>query len=287
MEWAVFFVLISLSCAVIFFLLFNWFKKDKSKPVYKMVSYWFAIIFTSVAVFFLAIFIFLDSIFGSTDCTDFDIKYGKEIILGEDDGLMYTDWVKFYDNNTFHIFSRQIEANGVYRLSNDTIQLEYNADCDVTILPKVFVLDKVSLQGYSIINNTIDTTSFFYFSRYNVLDSLFNSKVKVDEDLVSDSILEPIIEKDSKRKLKYLFFSNGGLLGYFNDGTVSGCSKCDVLKSNIEMLSEIEPHLNYTVSNTGELILAGDLEGMIPIEINKDGVQEWAIIDYKEIITIK
>jgi hypothetical protein len=30
-----------------------------------------------------------------------------------------------------------------------------------------------------------------------------------------------------------LFTANGGMLGYFNDGTVVGCPRCDFCESNI------------------------------------------------------
>lgn len=35
-----------------------------------------------------------------------------------------------------------------------------------------------------------------------------------------------------KRKLAYLYVANGGLIGYFNDGTVVGCPKCDFCRNN-------------------------------------------------------
>ena len=43
-----------------------------------------------------------------------------------------------------------------------------------------------------------------------------------------------------KRKLAYLYVANGGLIGYFNDGTVVGCPKCDLCRNNISSLYKMK-----------------------------------------------
>ncbi len=40
-----------------------------------------------------------------------------------------------------------------------------------------------------------------------------------------------------ERKLRYLSATNGGLIGYFSDGTIASCPRCDLIKSNVENLS--------------------------------------------------
>jgi hypothetical protein len=43
-----------------------------------------------------------------------------------------------------------------------------------------------------------------------------------------------------KRKLAYLYVANGGLIGYFNDGTVVGCPTCDLCRNNISSLYKMK-----------------------------------------------
>ena len=151
---------------MIVYLLFHWFKTDKSKPVYKMVSYWITSILTSFGIWIVGIFVFLNAILGSSDYTVSDIKYGKEVLAGENDGLMYTDRIKLYDNNTFHILSHQIESNGYYSILNDTVKLEYNKEYDKTILPDLYVIKGKGMYGYSFKGSIFDSSWDHYFGIY-------------------------------------------------------------------------------------------------------------------------
>ena len=131
-----------------------------------MVSYWATATLTSLGLMILGTFIFLNAMFGSSDYTVSKIKYGKEVIAGEDDGLMYTDWIKLYDNNTFHILSYQVESNGYYSIVNDTIRLEHNDEYDEIILPDIFVIKNKGIYGYRYKDNCIDTSYYIYFGLY-------------------------------------------------------------------------------------------------------------------------
>ncbi|MBK8586838.1 MAG: hypothetical protein IPN88_15995 [Bacteroidetes bacterium] len=56
---------------------------------------------------------------------------------------------------------------------------------------------------------------------------------------------------DSANKLlKYLFYSNGGLRGYFDDGTITGCPKCDLTQENLNSL--------YSSQVIGTYVIEGD-----------------------------
>jgi len=85
------------------------------------------------------------------------------------------------------------------------------------------------------------------------------------------------------RKLRYLFFANGGLVGYFDDGSVVGCPRCDLLDVNIESLYEEKPFSTYTVNPDGTLFI-DRAEVEYPREAGEDEMPEWAMIDYKWII---
>lgn len=79
-----------------------------------------------------------------------------------------------------------------------------------------------------------------------------------------------------ERNLRFLFFANGGLIGYFSDGTIAGCPRCDLIKENITALHNKEPHSKFKVEN-GFLIS----ESNDSILINSMTNREWAIIEYE------
>ncbi len=72
----------------------------------------------------------------------------------------------------------------------------------------------------------------------------------------------------NKKELRYLFYDNGGIIGYFNDGTKAGCPRCDFCKSNVDELFAQESMGTYT----DEEVLN---------EINENGTEGWALIDYE------
>ena len=85
--------------------------------------------------------------------------------------------------------------------------------------------------------------------------------------------------KKNKKELRYLFFANGGIVGYFNDGTIAGCPRCDFAKSNIANMFEKEPTGTYTVEADGSLLINGT-EKETPV-YNSSDYDGWALIDYK------
>lgn len=90
-------------------------------------------------------------------------------------------------------------------------------------------------------------------------------------------------ESSTNKKLRYLFYANGGLRGYFDDGSITGCPKCDLIKDNVKSLYTAEPFETYTVED-GFLLIDGK-EREYPNN-NTDNGDEWAMIDYEWIIDI-
>ena len=86
-------------------------------------------------------------------------------------------------------------------------------------------------------------------------------------------------EKAKKRELRYLFFANGGIVGYFDDGTIAGCPRCDFCKSNIVAMFNEKTYGKYKVENDGSLTINGD-EHLVPA-FNPGDIDGWALIDYK------
>lgn len=88
---------------------------------------------------------------------------------------------------------------------------------------------------------------------------------------------EKQIVKKSKRKLRYLYFANGGLRGYFNDGTIAGCPKCDFCRSNILTLFNEKSIGTYQVQADGSLLInTSEIE--FP---NCQADSGWALIDFQ------
>ena len=81
----------------------------------------------------------------------------------------------------------------------------------------------------------------------------------------------------NKKELRYLYHANGGMLLYFNDGTIVGCPRCDFIKSNIVASFSAEPDGTYTVEEDGSLLINNN-DKEFP-NYNEDN--GWALIDYK------
>ncbi len=77
----------------------------------------------------------------------------------------------------------------------------------------------------------------------------------------------------TNRELRHLFFSNGGLIAYYNDGTTVACERCELNKNNLEMMFKIKPVENYSNDE-------------ILNEIKENGKEGWALIDYKWILKV-
>lgn len=83
-----------------------------------------------------------------------------------------------------------------------------------------------------------------------------------------------------KKKLRYLYYSNGGIRGYFDDGTIVGCPRCDFIKSNVLNLYNKKPIGKYKVLPDGSL-LTDNSEQEFPNYNKDDGWFGWPLIDFK------
>jgi len=87
--------------------------------------------------------------------------------------------------------------------------------------------------------------------------------------------------QENKRKLQFLFSSNGGLVGYFNDGSVAGCPRCDLIRENVKSLLRQKTNGYYTVNSDGSLNLKS--EGRVIPKL-EDG---WVMINYKWLVDLE
>jgi len=88
-------------------------------------------------------------------------------------------------------------------------------------------------------------------------------------------------EKENKRKLQYLFSANGGLIGYFNDGSIVGCPRCDLIRENVKNLYKQKSNGSFTVNNDGTLNVKGS--GKVDPK-SEDG---WVMINYKWLVAVE
>ena len=83
--------------------------------------------------------------------------------------------------------------------------------------------------------------------------------------------------KNDKKELRYLYHANGGLTGFFDDGTIVGCPRCDFCRPNILILFNEEPTGTYEVQPDGSLLINNSAK-KIPDYKDDNG---WALVDYK------
>ena len=118
------------------------------------------------------------------------------------------------------------------------------------------------------------------FLLFLIFKSCFNNEVKKESIETTFIKEEIVIGKD--RQLQFLYFTNGGLIGYFDDGTIVGCPRCDLMEKNINTLKNKDPHSEFIIEKDVLITLQGDT---IPIKSMKSN--EWAIVNYKSSIINK
>lgn len=114
---------------------------------------------------------------------------------------------------------------------------------------------------------------------------------KLTTEKADATLIPPAVTKNSdkskNRKLRYLYYSNGGLRAYFNDGSVIGCSRCDLTKENIQFLQNDtleKPIQSYTIKKDGSLLVDG-WKHEYPVVNKEENYEGWAMINYKWFVT--
>lgn len=101
---------------------------------------------------------------------------------------------------------------------------------------------------------------------------------KVEKQSVPQNNKKEVKQKKSKsRELQYLYHANGGMIGYFDDGTIVGCPQCDFCRSSILEMFNLDPMGTYEVQSDGSL-LVNKSEREFPNFKDDNG---WALINYK------
>lgn len=71
-----------------------------------------------------------------------------------------------------------------------------------------------------------------------------------------------------QKKLVYLYTANGGMVGYYDDGTVVGCPRCDFCRSNILAMLKVKPMGKWDLKKPDDFISYEEDNG-------------WVLINYK------
>ena len=77
-----------------------------------------------------------------------------------------------------------------------------------------------------------------------------------------------------------MFYANGGLRGYFSDGTITSCARCDLTQENVKALYFNQIIARYNIE--GDSLVLDDGEKEYP-----DSIQDWAMIDFNWIKPIE
>jgi len=92
--------------------------------------------------------------------------------------------------------------------------------------------------------------------------------------------IEKKITRLKKRRIRYLYYSNGGMIAYFNDGSISSCDKCDATTENVRSLYTKNPWKNrYIVQQDGSLYI-NSYSTRFPVNEPDMIAEGWAIINY-------
>lgn len=113
-----------------------------------------------------------------------------------------------------------------------------------------------------------------------------NDHKKEKPQNVINKTIDKVSFKKNEKRLRYLFFANGGLIGYFDDGTIVGCPRCDLMDENINEMYSMKSIRKYEVRADGSL-LVDKREIEYPRKQNEEGISEWAMIDYNWIVQPK
>lgn len=74
--------------------------------------------------------------------------------------------------------------------------------------------------------------------------------------------------KKPQKKLMHLFVANGGMIGYYDDGSVVGCPRCDYLQENLDMMYQKQSSETWDVNNPKSIL-------------ENTNEEDWALFNYE------
>jgi hypothetical protein len=100
---------------------------------------------------------------------------------------------------------------------------------------------------------------------FTLLTININAQTKSNKKVTQKSIGKGSIKK---KELAYLYTANGGMVGYFSDGSVVGCPRCDFCRSNILAMFKEKPMRKWDLKKPDDFVSYEEDNG-------------WVLINYK------
>ncbi len=104
-------------------------------------------------------------------------------------------------------------------------------------------------------------TIFFTMSYFALLTITVNAQTKSPKKSTYKAVKQ-------KKELVYLYTANGGMVGYFSDGSVGGCPRCNFCRSNILAMFKEKPWRKWDLKKPDDFVSYEEDNG-------------WVLINYK------
>ncbi len=136
----------------------------------------------------------------------------------------------------------------------------------------------------------IDSTAFAVDTVSTINDTdteptLLNESLQTNETVIdstasvsSNFATENNVENNRNKKIRYLLYTDVGLLAFYDDYSIIGCSKCGLNRTNIKNLKSMEILGYYEIQSNGNLKAGTTI--FEPLETEENGNKRWAVIDY-------
>lgn len=117
-----------------------------------------------------------------------------------------------------------------------------------------------------------------------IFDTSFCSPFETCKQIKLNRTLIKILFDTSKiqPQLKYTYISNGGIIGFYSDGAVRGCARCDPEESNIKQMGMDEPYATYTIETDGLIFIRSNGESDKMLFKEESGFPSWRKFDDSE-----
>ncbi|QQR55193.1 hypothetical protein IPG41_01365 [Candidatus Peregrinibacteria bacterium] len=153
-------------------------------------------------------------------------------------------------------------------------------------------INESTIQGYRFsVATDIGIPDIFHYypiSLDKALVFIYREPHPSDRKKIESVIKTLLVEEEPELTLQYLYSSNAGLAGFFNNGRAVSCRKCDLFEENIQALYELTSYSDYFIQsdhlllNDGSKTDASSL-GIFPYYSNDALDKGWLIFNFKKI----
>lgn len=90
--------------------------------------------------------------------------------------------------------------------------------------------------------------------------------------------------KAAPLKLQYLYASNAGMMGFYSDGSVRSCGRCEFDKSNVSKMATQKSSAKYKVVNNVIVFNSKSGKQEFPFYVDEDAKEmdtDWMMFNFK------